>query len=212
MSSTPGERFAAMATRQTATQQSEQEFIQRAQAGEAQAFEFLVVKYRQRISRLLTRIVGNDEEVLDLTQDVFIRAYQALPGFRGDSVFYTWLYRIAVNTARNYIAVRARRPVVGLPQEGEPFWGEHHLMEHTTPEHILVGEEIRSLVDEAFEALPDELRTALLLREIENMSYDQISKVMECPVGTVRSRIFRAREAILKQLQPVIGGGNRVRA
>jgi len=182
--------------------------VERVRNGDKRAFELLMEKYRRKIGRLLSRLVRNPEEVEDIAQETFIKAYRALPQFRGDAAFYTWLYRIAVNTAKNYLAARNRNmltvsDVVGDDEEG----GEerHATPDIDTPDAQLLSKQIAYAVNEAVEALPEELRTAITLREIEGMSYEDIANFMGCPIGTVRSRIFRAREAIAAKLRPILG-------
>lgn len=185
---------------------TDQQLVERVQKGDKKAFDLLVMKYQQRIVNLVSRFVRNPADALDVTQDAFIKAYRALPKFRGDSAFYTWMYRIAVNTAKNYLAVQARRPL-DIEQdvsEIEQIEGNHALKEYATPEHMILRDEIQSTVIRAIEELPDDLRIAITLREVEGLSYEDIASAMDCPIGTVRSRIFRAREAIDKQLKPLI--------
>lgn len=182
--------------------------VERVRNGDKRAFELLVEKYRRKIGRLLSRMVRDPEEVEDIAQETFIKAYRALPQFRGDAAFYTWLYRIAVNTAKNYLAARNRNmltvsDVAGDEEEG----GEERYAapDIDTPDAQLLSKQIAYAVNEAVEALPEELRTAITLREIEGMSYEDIANFMGCPIGTVRSRIFRAREAIAAKLRPILG-------
>lgn len=182
--------------------------VERVRNGDKRAFELLVEKYRRKIGRLLSRMVRDPEEVEDIAQETFIKAYRALPQFRGDAAFYTWLYRIAVNTAKNYLAARNRNmltvsDVAGDEEEG----GEDRYTapDIDTPDAQLLSKQIAYAVNEAVEALPEELRTAITLREIEGMSYEDIANFMGCPIGTVRSRIFRAREAIAAKLRPILG-------
>ncbi len=179
------------------------ELIKRVKRGDKRAFDLLVKKYQGRIVQLINRYVKDPAEALDIAQETFLKAYRALPSFRGESAFYTWLYRIAINTAKNHLSSRARRPSdteVDL-SETEQFEMETRLKHEETPEEILMSEEVAQAVKEAIEALPEELKTAIILRELEGMSYEEIAQVMGCPVGTVRSRIFRAREAIDKRLR-----------
>lgn len=182
--------------------------VERVRNGDKRAFELLMEKYRRKIGRLLSRMVRDPEEVQDIAQETFIKAYRALPQFRGDAAFYTWLYRIAVNTAKNYLAARNRNmltvsDVMGGDEEG----GEERYAapDIDTPDAQLLSKQIAYAVNEAVEALPEELRTAITLREIEGMSYEDIATFMGCPIGTVRSRIFRAREAIAAKLRPILG-------
>ena len=185
---------------------TDQQLVERVQRGDKKAFDLLVMKYQQRIVNLVSRFVRNPADALDVTQDAFIKAYRALPNFRGESAFYTWMYRIAVNTAKNFLAVQSRRPQ-DLDQdivEIEQIEGENALKEYATPEHMLLRDEIQQTVINAIEELPEDLRVAITLREIEGLSYEDIALAMDCPIGTVRSRIFRAREAIDKQLHPLL--------
>lgn len=180
--------------------------VKRVQQGDKTAFDALVLKYQSRIVNLVSRFVRNQADALDVTQDAFLKAYRALPNFRGDSAFYTWLYRIAVNTAKNYLAVQARRSSDKEQDysEIEQIEGNDALKEYATPEHLLLRDEIQATVIAAIEDLPEDLRMAITLREIEGLRYEEIATVMDCPIGTVRSRIFRAREAIDGQLKPLL--------
>jgi RNA polymerase sigma-70 factor, ECF subfamily len=185
--------------------------VARAKQGEVAAFEMLVVKYQRRIERLIGRMVRDADMVQDVAQETFIRAYRALPQFRGDSAFYTWLYRIAVNTAKKALVERKRDPLVSessmiSTEEGEePSRVENELSDGETPEAVLATKEIAATVNAAIDALSEDLRQAIVLREIEGLSYEEIADVMNCPIGTVRSRIFRAREAIASRLRPLLG-------
>jgi len=185
---------------------SDKDLVERVKNGEKAAFDLLVLKYQSRIVNLVSRFVRNPTDALDVTQEAFIKAYRALPNFRGESAFYTWMYRIAVNTAKNYLAVQSRRPAESDQsiEDIEQIDGNDALKEQATPEHMLLTDEIQRTVVEAIENLPDDLRTAITLREVEGLSYEEIAAVMECPIGTVRSRIFRAREAIDKELSPLL--------
>jgi RNA polymerase sigma-70 factor (ECF subfamily) len=183
------------------------ELVLRVQRGDKKAFELLVGKYHRKIGRLLGRMIRDQSEIEDVTQEAFIKAYRALPSFRGESAFYTWLYRIAINTAKNYLASLNRRPVLSTEYEdedGETLDTAAQLPDMNTPETELMNRQIIRTVNEAVEALPEELRTAITLREMEGLSYEDIAEVMNCPIGTVRSRIFRAREAIAVRLKPMI--------
>jgi RNA polymerase sigma-70 factor (ECF subfamily) len=184
----------------------DQVLVERAQQGDKRAFELLVIKYHRKLGRLLSRMVRDAAEVEDITQEAFIKAYRALPGFRGESAFYTWLYRIAVNTVKNHLVAQGRRPPGGDvdAEVAEQMDLGERLRETGTPERHLLSEEIARTVQQALDALPDDLRTAIVLRELEGMSYEEIANAMECPIGTVRSRIFRAREAIDKRLRPLL--------
>ena len=180
--------------------------IKRVQQGDRSAFDLLVIKYQHKILKLIMRYVRDPSEAMDVTQEAFIKAYRAAPSFRGDSAFYTWLYRIAINTAKNYLVAAGRRPTyydldLQDPEQYEVF---AKLKDIDTPEGLTLAEEIRHTVNQAIQGLPEDLRTAILLREIEGMSYEEIAHTMECPVGTVRSRIFRAREAIDKRISPLL--------
>jgi len=184
------------------------QLVERAQRGDKRAYELLVAKYQRKLGRLLSRFVRDPAEVEDVTQEAFIKAYRALPSFRGDSAFYTWLYRIAINTAKNYLVALGRRAPTSTGfdnAEAENFEDAEQLRDSNTPESELMGREIATTVNKAMDALPADLRTAITLREIEGMSYEEIANVMNCPIGTVRSRIFRAREAIAAELRPLLG-------
>ena len=186
----------------------DQQLVERAQRGDKHAFELLVAKYQRRLARLISRFVRDGAEVEDVTQEAFIKAYRALPGFRGESAFYTWLYRIGINTAKNYLLAYKRRvPTTTLfdADEAEDFEDAGLLREVTTPENELMSKQVVEVVNLSLQQLPDDLRTALTLREIEGLSYEEIAAVMNCPIGTVRSRIFRAREAIAENLRPLLG-------
>jgi RNA polymerase sigma-70 factor (ECF subfamily) len=181
------------------------------QKGDKRAFDLLVLKYQRKIMRLLSRMLNNHAEVEDIAQETFIKAYRALPQFRGDSAFYTWLYRIAINTARNWLSSNQRKMLVSdtfETKDGETFSQSDNLIDIDTPESRMVSSEIAQTVNKAIEDLPEDLRTAIVLREIEGLSYEEIAQTMECPIGTVRSRIFRAREAIAARLKPVLGQDN----
>ena len=185
---------------------NDQELVQRVQAGDQSAFNLLVLKYQHRVLKLVGRFVHDATEAEDVAQEAFLKAYRALSSFRGDSAFYTWLYRIAINTAKNALVSQRRRPVdfdLDL-QDPEQFERQAKLKEADTPEGVLLTEEIREVVERAMEQLPEDLRTAIVLRELEGLSYEEIAEAMDCPVGTVRSRIFRAREAIDKKLKPLL--------
>ena len=187
---------------------ADQELVLRVQKGDKRAFDILVSKYQYKIVKLVTRYVHDQTEALDVAQEAFIKAYRALPGFRGDSAFYTWLYRIAINTAKNYLVAQGRRPPGSDidASEAEQYESAALLKEIDTPERLLLRDEIEATVFRAIEALPEDLRTAITLRELEGMSYEEIAQSMGCPIGTVRSRIFRAREAIDRHLRPLVDG------
>ena len=185
----------------------DQLLVERAQRGDRRAFDLLVEKYQRKLARLLSRLVRDPGEVEDVTQEAFIKAYRALPSFRGDSAFYTWLYRIGINTAKNYLVAMGRRAPTSTEveaEEAEGLDGGELLRDINTPESLLLTKEIGNTVNAAIEALPEELRSAIQLRELEGMSYEEIAKLMDCPIGTVRSRIFRAREAIAEKLKPLL--------
>lgn len=184
----------------------DQELVARVQQGDKKAFDLLVLKYQQKITNLISRYIRDPHEVLDVTQEAFIKAYRAMPKFRGDSAFYTWLYRIAINTAKNYLVAQGRRPPSDdvEAEVAEQMDVGTRLKETGTPENHVLTEEISMTVQKAIDDLPEDLRTAIVLRELEGMSYEEIANAMSCPVGTVRSRIFRAREAIDKKLRPLL--------
>ncbi len=186
----------------------DQQLVERAQRGDKYAFELLVVKYQRRLARLISRFVRDAAEVEDVTQEAFIKAYRALPAFRGESAFYTWLYRIGINTAKNYLLALKRRAPTSTSsntEDAEGFEDAGLLQEVSTPENELMSKQVVEVVNSSLQELPDDLRTALTLREIEGLSYEEIASVMNCPIGTVRSRIFRAREAISTNLRPLLG-------
>lgn len=185
---------------------NDQQLVQRVQQGDKAAFDLLVRKYQHRVLKLVSRFVNDAAEAEDVAQEAFLKAYRALPAFRGDSAFYTWLYRIAINTAKNALVSNRRRPVdfdLDL-QDPEQHDRQSLLKDADTPEGVLLTDEIRGVVERALEQLPEDLRTAIVLRELEGLSYEEIAEAMDCPVGTVRSRIFRAREAIDKKLKPLL--------
>lgn len=191
------------------TQESDRQLVERVKRGDKRAFDLLVLKYQSRIVALVGRYVKDQDEVLDVTQEAFIKAYRALPGFRGDSAFYTWLYRISINTAKNYLVARSRRPPTSDVDVDDSVFleGGGALHEVENPENLLMGDELRAVVKKALDDLPEDLRVAVTLREFDGMSYEGIAQVMDCPVGTVRSRIFRAREAIEKCIGVFERGG-----
>ncbi len=184
----------------------DQSLVERVQKGDKSAFDVLVRKYQHKVVKLISRYIKDPDEALDVSQEAFIKAYRALPNFRGDSAFYTWMYRIAINTAKNYLVAQGRRlPNVDIEaQEAEQFEGANTLKEFATPEQLLQRDEIEETVFSTIEKLPEDLKTAITLREIDGLSYEEIAEAMSCPVGTVRSRIFRAREAIDKSLKPLL--------
>lgn len=186
----------------------DQQLVERAQRGDKHAFELLVAKYQRRLARLISRFVRDAAEVEDVTQEAFIKAYRALPAFRGESAFYTWLYRIGINTAKNYLVALGRRPSTSSmieTEDSDEFEAVDLLQDMNTPENELMSKEVVGVVNDTLQKLPEDLRTALTLREIEGLSYEEIAEMMNCPIGTVRSRIFRAREAIAEKLRPLLG-------
>lgn len=186
--------------------EADQALVERVQRGDKKAFDLLVLKYQHKVGNLIARYIRDPAEVLDVTQEAFIKAYRALPKFRGDSAFYTWLYRVAINTAKNHLAAQARRPpsddieadMAEQMDMGSP------LKEYATPENLALEREIAHTIQRALDQLPEDLRTAITLRELEGLTYEEIAQAMECPIGTVRSRIFRAREAIDAKLKPLM--------
>ncbi len=191
--------------------EADQVLVERVQRGDKQAFGLLVSKYQRKLIRLLSRMIRDPAEVEDVAQEAFIKAYRALPGFRGDSAFYTWLYRIGINTAKNFLAAQGRRAPTSTEfdsEEAEGFEDGEQLRDNNTPERILMSQEIGNTVNAAMAELPEDLRTAIVLREIEGLSYEEIAQIMDCPIGTVRSRIFRAREAIAAKLRPLLEPGS----
>lgn len=187
-------------------QDSDQQLVKRVQQGDKRAFDLLVIKYQHKILAIVGRYVKDNGEVHDVVQETFIKAYRALANFRGDSAFYTWIYRIAINTAKNHLVARGRRPPArDVDMEDAEFYsGSDSLRDIDTPESQLMKDELESVVHAAIRALPEDLRTAVTLREMDGLSYEEIAEVMGCPVGTVRSRIFRARESIDKQIEPML--------
>lgn len=188
------------------TQDADNLLVQRVQRGDKRAFDLLVIKYQHKILSLISRYIKDRSEVEDVAQEAFIKAYRALPRFRGDSAFYTWLYRIAINTAKNYLVAQNRRPPGSDIEiaDAEILVGESELKDIETPENNLFRDELQRTVDAAIGALPEDLKTAVTLREYDGLSYEEIAEIMDCPVGTVRSRIFRAREAIDRQIKPLL--------
>jgi RNA polymerase sigma-70 factor, ECF subfamily len=185
----------------------DQQLVERVQRGDKAAFDLLVSKYQRKIFRLLSRLIRDQAEIEDIAQEAFIKAYRALPNFRGDSAFYTWLYRIAINTAKNHLVSQGRRAPTTTEadiEEAETFDDGDHLRDLNTPESMLLTKQVGEAVNRAIDELPEDLRTAIVLREIEGLSYEEIAESMSCPIGTVRSRIFRAREAIAQELKPVL--------
>ena len=189
-------------------QDIDRQLVERARSGDKRAFDLLVQKYHRRLMRLLSRMVRNQEEVEDIAQETFIKAYRALPQFRGDAAFYTWLYRIGVNTARNFLSSKRRQmPTISDQAMNDDDDVDERIVAQdiNTPESMLLSKQVAMAVNDAVEALPEELRTAITLREMEGLSYEEIAEMMVCPIGTVRSRIFRAREAIAAKLRPILG-------
>ena len=185
---------------------TDKQLVERVQSGDKQAFDLLVLKYQQRIINLVSRFIHNPNDAQDIAQEAFIKAYTALSNFRGDSAFYTWMYRIAVNTAKNYLTVKSRTPFESAYDidSMEQIDGDRTLRSQETPERLLLRDEVQETIFKSIEALPKDLKTAITLREIEEMTYEDIATAMDCPIGTVRSRIFRARAAIDKKLKPLI--------
>ena len=187
--------------------QIDQELVERAQQGDTKAFEMLVVKYNRRLGRLLSRFIKDEHEVNDVVQESFIKAYRALPNFRGDSAFYTWLYRISINTAKNFLANNNKRPIMASEitnGDGEVMDVVEQVADNLTPEAELMNKQILQTVESAVAKLPEDLRRAITLREMDGLSYEEIAEVMQCPIGTVRSRIFRAREVIAAEMRPLL--------
>ena len=184
----------------------DQTLVEQVQRGDKQAFDVLVLKYQNKIIQLVNRYVHDSDEARDVAQEAFIKTYRAIDRFRGDSAFYTWLYRIAINTAKNHLVASGRRPPRSDidAQDAEQYEGATGLKEYATPERLLLKDEIQAAIAEAIDDLPDDLRTAITLRELEGLSYEEIAQTMDCPIGTVRSRIFRARDAIDTRLKPLL--------
>lgn len=185
----------------------DQALVERAQKGEKKAFELLVAKYQHRLIRLLARFIKDEHEVNDIAQDTLIKAYRALPSFRGESAFYTWLYRIGMNTAKNFLANSGKRPFISSDvanEDGDILSLADQLSDNHTPEAEMINREILQTVDEAVAKLPEDLKKTIIFREMEGLSYEEIAQIMDCPIGTVRSRIFRAREAIAQELRPLL--------
>ena len=190
-----------------AEKSTDKQLVERVQRGEKKAFDLLVLKYQGKVASLVSRYISDRHEVLDVTQEAFIKAYRALKNFRGESAFYTWLYRIAINTAKNYLVAKGRRPPGSDidVQDAEHFEGQNHLKDIQSPEQQLYRSELEKALNDAIKTLPEDLRVALTLREFDGFSYEDIAEVMDCPVGTIRSRIFRARDAVDKKIAPYLG-------
>ena len=185
----------------------DQQLVERVQRGDKRAFELLVAKYQRKIFRLLSRLIRDSAEIEDVAQEAFVKAYRALPNFRGESAFYTWLYRIAINTAKNHLVAQSRRAPTQTETEiedAENFDDGESLRTEDTPDRMLLSKQVAEAVNRAIERLPEDLRTAIVLRELEGLSYEEIAASMNCPIGTVRSRIFRAREAVAEELRPIL--------
>ena len=187
-------------------QDTDQQLVKRVQKGDKRAFDLLVIKYQHKILSIISRYVKDSGEVQDVAQEAFIKAYRAIGNFRGDSAFYTWIYRIAINTAKNYLVSRGRRPPASdvEVEDAEFYQGSDHLKDVSSPENHMMRDQLEDVVKRAIQNLPEDLRTAVTLREMEGLSYEEIAEVMDCPVGTVRSRIFRAREAIEQKMAPLL--------
>lgn len=200
------QRHASVTDRPISARAADLALIKRVQQGDRSAFDVLVIKYQAKILKLIMRYVREPADAMDVAQEAFIKAYRAAPSFRGDSAFYTWLYRITINTAKNHLVAAARRPLAYdlNTENAEQFENFAKLRDLDTPEGLTLSEEIRQTVNQAIADLPEDLRTAIILREIEGMTYEEIAQTMECPVGTVRSRIFRARESIDKRVGPLL--------
>ena len=185
---------------------TDQELVQRVQQGDKQSFDLLVLKYQNRIIKLVSRYVREPSDAMDVAQEAFLKAYRALPKFRGDSAFYTWLYRIAINTAKNHLVAASRRPAEAFLEnaDGDAIDIEELQKDIASPEHLILANEIKETIVDAMNKLPEDLRVAITLREVEGLTYEEIAEAMECPIGTVRSRIFRAREAVDTKLKPLL--------
>lgn len=185
---------------------TDKQLVERVQQGDKKSFDLLVLKYQNRIIKLVSRYVRDQSDAQDIAQDAFVKAYRALPNFRGDSAFYTWLYRIAINTAKNYVVSLSRRPLEARVEnaDGEQLDLDELQKDIATPENVLLADEIKQTILEAMSKLPEDLRVAITLREVDGLTYEEIAEAMDCPIGTVRSRIFRARETVDKKLKPLL--------
>lgn len=190
------------------TKTTDAELVERVQRGDKRAFDILVIKYQSKILSIISRFISDHAEINDVAQDAFIKAYRALPNFRGESAFYTWLYRIAINTAKNYLTAKGRRPPASDidSQDAESYGVGVALRENASPERLMMRDQLKQVIFDTIDELPEDLRTAITLREIDGLSYEEIADSMDCPVGTVRSRIFRAREAIDEKVKPLFDG------
>lgn len=197
-----------MPARSTMARESDEQLVARVQKGDKRAFDLLVIKYQHKIFAIISRFIRDSSEVNDVAQEAFIKAYRALGNFRGDSAFYTWMYRIAINTAKNYLVAKSRRPPASDIEldDDESYSSSDLLKDQESPENLLFRDELQRVVNQTIEELPEDLRTAVTLREFDGLSYEEIAEVMDCPMGTVRSRIFRAREAIDKQVKALMDG------
>lgn len=198
----------SMPARSTMARESDEQLVARVQKGDKRAFDLLVIKYQHKIFAIISRFIRDSSEVNDVAQEAFIKAYRALGNFRGDSAFYTWMYRIAINTAKNYLVAKSRRPPASDIEldDDESYSSSDLLKDQESPENLLFRDELQRVVNQTIEELPEDLRTAVTLREFDGLSYEEIAEVMDCPMGTVRSRIFRAREAIDKQVKALMDG------
>ena len=205
-----GQRYQGTDNNEMSDREVDQQLVERVQRGDKRAFDLLVTKYQRKLGRLLSRFIRDPSEVEDVTQEAFIKAYRALPNFRGDSAFYTWLYRIGINTAKNHLVAMGRRAPTSTEmdaEEAENLESGDQLRDLNTPENQMMSRQVGDTVNQTLQELPEELRMALTLREIEGLSYEEIATAMQCPVGTVRSRIFRAREAVAAKLKPLLDTG-----
>lgn len=204
---TPTDNSAAHAVERSNERDADQKLVAKVKLGDKAAFDLLVIKYQNKVASVVSRYVSDYHEVADVTQEAFIKAYRAIPNFRGDSAFYTWIYRIAINCAKNYLQARGRRPVAASieVEDAEAVLGHESLKDNASPEKLLGKDQLESVIKQSIASLPEDLRIALTLREFDNLSYEEIAEIMECPVGTVRSRIFRAREAVETNIKAMRG-------